>query len=147
MARHFRTLEALLAADTEALQEVPDVGPVVAGHVVAFFAEPANRELLERLRAAGVHWPAVLAPAAGAPLAGRSFVLTGTLESMSRDEASRRLAALGARVSGSVSARTSVVVAGPGAGSKLARAEALGLEVWDEPRLLAELARLGENEA
>ncbi len=147
LARHFRTLEALLAADTEALQEVPDVGPVVAGHVVAFFAEPANRELLERLRAAGVHWPAVLAPAAGAPLAGRSFVLTGTLESMSRDEASRRLAALGARVSGSVSARTSVVVAGPGAGSKLARAEALGLEVWDEPRLLAELARLGENEA
>ncbi len=146
LAQHFGSLEALQAADAVALQEVPDVGPVVAAHVVAFFAEPANRDLIARLRAAGVHWPDVAAPnLQAAPLAGRSFVLTGTLEAMSRDEATRRLTALGAKVAGSVSTRTDVVVAGPGAGSKLARAEALGIEVWDEQRLLVELARHGET--
>ena len=140
LARHFRTLEALLAADAETLQEVPDIGPVVAGHVLAFFAQEANRRLLDRLRTAGVQWPDMEAATTAAPLAGRSFVLTGTLQSMPRDEATRRLVELGARVSGSVSAHTGVLVAGAGGGAKRSRAEALGIEIWDEERFLAELA-------
>ena len=147
LAQHFGTLDGLLAADGAALQEVPDVGPIVAGHVLSFLAEPANRKLLQRLLAAGIHWPEVERPRQQAPLSGRSFVLTGTLETMTRDEATQRLVALGARLASSVSARTSVVVAGPGAGSKLARAEALDIEVWDEQRLLAELASHGSDSA
>ncbi len=143
LARHFGTLEALMAADAEVLQQVPDVGPVVAAHVVAFFAVPENRALIGRLLEAGIVWPAVEKPAASAPLAGRTVVLTGTLEAMTRDEAGERLARLGAKVAGSVSARTHIVVAGPGAGSKLARAEALGIEVWDEAQLLDFLRRNG----
>jgi len=145
LARHFGTLEALMAADVEALQHVPDVGPVVAGHVVAFFAVPENRALIGRLLEAGIAWPAVERPAASAPLAGKTVVLTGTLETMTRDEAGERLARLGAKVAGSVSARTHIVVAGPGAGSKLARAEALGIEVWDEAQLLDFLSRNGAD--
>jgi len=141
LARHFGTLDALMAADADALQQVADVGPVVAGHVVAFFAVPENRALIRRLLAAGIAWPAVEKPAASAPLAGKTVVLTGTLESMTRDEAGERLARLGARVAGSVSARTHIVIAGPGAGSKLARAEALGIEVWDEAQFLDFLRR------
>lgn len=145
LAQDFRALEPLMAASVERLQQVPDVGPVVAGHVAAFFADPRNRALVARLLAAGVRWPPVEAAAEGAPLAGATVVLTGALESMSRDEAGARLMRLGARVAGSVSAKTRLVVAGPGAGSKLAKAEALGIEIWDEARLLAFLEAHGLN--
>ncbi len=143
LACHFGTLEPLLAADATRLQQVPDVGPVVAGHLAAFFVDQRNRELVARLVASGVHWPAVEKPAGGGPLDGVSVALTGTLESMTRDQAGERLAALGARVSGSVSAKTGLLVAGPGAGSKLSKAQALGIDVWDEARLLAFLREHG----
>ncbi|MBK6286143.1 MAG: NAD-dependent DNA ligase LigA [Gammaproteobacteria bacterium] len=146
LARHFGNLDALMAADAEALQQVPDVGPVVAGHVQAFMGEPRNRALIERLRCAGIEWADTEHPPASAPLAGASVVLTGSLESMSRDEAGERLARLGAKIAGSVSARTRLVIAGPGAGSKLDKANSLGVEVWDETRLL-EFLRANERMA
>jgi DNA ligase (NAD+) len=130
-----------MAADEETLRQVPDIGPVVAAHIANFFAEPHNREVIAALRAAGVHWTEG-APqrAADGPLAGQTVVLTGGLASMSRDEAGARLEALGAKVSGSVSKKTSFVVAGEAAGSKLVKAQELGVEVWDEDKLLAYLA-------
>ncbi len=144
LARHFGTLEGIAAADEDHLQTVRDVGPVVAGHVARFFAQVENLDVIARLRAAGVRWPD-LAPEGGglAPLAGRTYVLTGTLAGMSRDEAKARLEALGARVSGSVSKRTTAVIAGAEAGSKLARAEELGIPVLDEDGLAALLRAPG----
>ncbi|MDO4709109.1 MAG: NAD-dependent DNA ligase LigA [Pseudomonadota bacterium] len=141
LARHFGSLEALMAADEAALQQVPDIGPVVAAHILHFFAEPHNREVISALRAHGVHWPEG-APqrASDGPLSGKTVVLTGTLERMSRDEASAKLEALGAKVSGSVSKKTALLIAGAAAGSKLAKAQDLGLEIWDEAQLLAFLA-------
>jgi DNA ligase (NAD+) len=141
LARHFGALDPIMAADEETLRQVPDIGPVVAAHIANFFAEPHNREVIAALRAAGVHWTEG-APqrAADGPLAGQTVVLTGGLASMSRDEAGARLEALGAKVSGSVSKKTSFVVAGEAAGSKLAKAQELGVEVWDEDKLLAYLA-------
>jgi DNA ligase (NAD+) len=141
LARHFGALEPLMQADEDTLRSVPDVGPVVAARIAHFFAEPHNREVIAALRANGVHWSEG-APqrAAEGPLAGLTMVLTGGLASMSRDEAGARLEALGAKISGSVSKKTSVVVAGEAAGSKLAKAQELGLEIWDEARLLAFLA-------
>ena len=116
-----------MAADEEALRTVPDIGPVVAARIAHFFAEPHNREVIAALRANGVHWKEG-APqrASDGPLAGKTVVLTGGLTSMSRDEAGARLEALGAKVSGSVSKKTSFVVAGEAAGSKLAKAQELG---------------------
>ncbi len=143
LARHFGALEPLLEADAIRLQQVPDVGPIVAGHVASFFADQRNRALVARLLEAGIHWPAVEMPAGGGPLDGASVVLTGSLESMTREAAGELLTRLGARVSGSVSAKTRLVVAGPGAGSKLAKAESLGIEVWDEERLLGFLREHG----
>ncbi|MDX1593456.1 MAG: NAD-dependent DNA ligase LigA [Gammaproteobacteria bacterium] len=142
LAARFGDLPALRDADAEALQRVPDVGPVVANHVVAFFAEAHNREVIDDLLAAGVCWEAQ-EPAAEpehAPLAGRTLVLTGTLESMTRADAKTRLQALGARVSGSVSKKTAFVVAGSEPGSKLDRAHELGVEVLDESAFLECLA-------
>ena len=141
LARHFGALAPLMAADEEALKDVPDVGPVVAARIAHFFAEPHNREAIAALQAAGMHWSEG-APqrAADGPLAGKTVVLTGGLAAMSRDEAGARLEALGAKVSGSVSRKTSLVVAGEAAGSKLAKARELGLEIWDEAALLAFLA-------
>ena len=141
LARHFGALDPIMAADEDTLTHVPDVGPVVAGHIAHFFAEPHNREVISALRAAGVHWKEG-APqrAVDGPLAGQTVVLTGGLESMSRDEAGARLEALGAKVSGSVSKKTSFVVAGEAAGTKLAKAQELGVDIWDEARLLAFLA-------
>ena len=138
LARHFGALEPLMAADEEALMAVPDVGPIVAARIAHFFAEGHNRDVITALRANGVHWPEG-APqrAMDGPLAGMTVVLTGGLASMSRDEAGARLEALGARISGSVSKKTGVVVAGEAAGSKLAKATELGLEIWDEETLLA----------
>jgi DNA ligase (NAD+) len=142
LANHYRSLDKIMAADVEGLQEVPDVGPVVAAHIEAFFHQAHNRKVIDKLRAAGIHWPAIKAPAREAqPLAGKTVVLTGTLGSMTRDEARERLQRLGAKVAGSVSAKTSLVVAGEAAGSKLDKANALGVEVIDEATLLALLGR------
>jgi DNA ligase (NAD+) len=137
LAQHFGALEALMQADVDTIQQVPDVGPVVAARVTAFFADAGNRRIIERLRAAGVRWSDLEARgAAEQPLAGRTFVLTGTLASLTRDEAGDRLRALGAKVAGSVSKKTDYVVAGADAGSKLQKARDLGVPVLDEQALL-----------
>ena len=141
LARHFGALDPLLDADAAALLEVPDVGPVLAEAIHDFFAEPHNREVIAQLRAAGVHWPeGPPQRAAAGPLAGVSVVLTGTLPTLSREAAKAMLEAAGAKVAGSVSAKTHYVVAGADAGSKLAKAESLGVPVLDEAGLHALLA-------
>ncbi len=141
LARWFGSLDALMQADEAALLAMPDVGPVVAARIQHFFADPHHREVIAGLRAAGLTW-AEAAPqrAAEGPLAGATVVLTGGLASMTRDEAGAKLEALGAKLAGSVSKKTSLVVAGEAAGSKLAKALELGLPVWDEAALLAFLA-------
>ncbi len=141
LARFFGSLDALASADEPALLEVPDVGPIVARRIAAFFHEPHNRQVIADLRLAGVDWPEG-APqrAQDGPLAGKTVVLTGSLSAMSREEAGVRLEALGAKVAGSVSRKTNLVVAGQAAGTKLEKARELGIEVWDEARLLAFLA-------
>ncbi|SPC13874.1 NAD-dependent DNA ligase LigA [Cupriavidus taiwanensis] len=144
LARHFGKLDALMAADEAALLEVNDVGPVVAQSIAHFFAEPHNVEVIEQLRAAGVHWPESEPEAkAPAPLSGKTFVLTGTLPTLSREDAKELLEAAGAKVAGSVSKKTDYVVAGAEAGSKLDKAEALGVPVLDEAGMLALLAQAG----
>ncbi|WP_427309780.1 NAD-dependent DNA ligase LigA [Cupriavidus sp. H39] len=144
LAKHFGKLDALMAADEAALLEVNDVGPVVAQSIANFLAEPHNVEVIEQLRAAGVHWaesePLARAPA---PLSGKTFVLTGTLPTLSREDAKELLEAAGAKVAGSVSKKTDYVVAGAEAGSKLDKAEALGVPVLDEAGMLALLAEVG----
>ena len=138
LAEHFGALDALLAVDEERLRHVPDVGSVVAAAIRAFFQEPHNLEIIARLRAAGVRWPETAPPASGdRTLAGKTVVLTGTLESLSRDQATARLRTLGAKVAGSVSKKTDYVVAGRDAGSKLDKARELGVTVLDELGLLA----------
>jgi len=141
LARHFGALASLMEAEESLLKDVPDVGPIVAAHIAHFFAEPHNREAIAALQAAGMHWPEG-APqrASDGPLAGKTVVLTGGLSAMSRDEAGAKLEALGAKVAGSVSKKTSLVVAGEAAGSKLAKAQELGIEIWDEAAMLAFLA-------
>jgi DNA ligase (NAD+) len=137
LAGHFGSLEALMAADLAAVQQVPDVGPVVAARVVGHFADAAHRGIVERLREAGVHWPAPVPSSATAqPLAGLTFVLTGTLGTMTREAAEDALRSLGARTSGSVSKKTRFLVAGADAGSKLRKAAELGVRVLDEAALL-----------
>jgi DNA ligase (NAD+) len=136
LAAHFGEIDSLMAADIESVQQVPDVGPVIAAHVVEFFADDANRRVIDRLRRAGVSWPSVSKASGGSqPLSGLTFVLTGTLESMPREEAEDALRALGAKAAGSVSKKTSYVVAGRDAGSKLKKAEELGVPVLDENAL------------
>jgi len=142
LARHFGTLERLRQAREEELVEVPDVGPIVAGHVYAFFQEPHNLEVLDQLAQAGLRWQPLEAPSGAQPLDGQTWVLTGTL-GMPRARAKGLLESLGARVSGSVSARTTVVLAGADAGSKLRKAEKLGVEVIDEEAFLALLTDHG----
>jgi DNA ligase (NAD+) len=141
LARHFGGLEGLENADEEALQAVPDVGPVVAAHVAGFFRQPHNREVIGELIKAHIHWPAETpASAAAQPLAEKTFVLTGSL-SRPRGVVKDQLEALGAKVTGSVSQKTDYLVAGADPGSKLAKAEKLGVAVLDEAaleRLLAE---------
>lgn len=133
LAQHFGKLEALLGSNADEIQQVPDIGPVVAAHVAAFFASPEHRKVIERLREEGVRWADVAKPSVeGQPFAGMTFVITGTLDSMSREEAQEALIALGAKVSGSVSKKTRYVVAGAEAGSKLKKANELGVEVLDE---------------
>ena len=140
LASHFGTLEALMEADREALEKVADVGPVVAAHVHTFFQQPHNRTTIEALRRAGVHWEETTMVAGPTPLEGQTWVLTGSMESMTRDDGKARLQALGAKVSGSVSKKTTCLVAGEAAGSKLTRAEQLGVEVLDEATFLERLA-------
>jgi DNA ligase (NAD+) len=133
LARHFGNLDALMAADLDRLQQVPDVGPVVAASVARFFAEPHNIEVIEQLRAAGVNWPEGEALATvSSPIAGKTFVLTGTLPTLTRDEAKDMIEGLGGKVVGSVSKKTDYVVAGAEAGSKLDKAQALGVTILDE---------------
>ncbi|HKJ88488.1 MAG TPA: NAD-dependent DNA ligase LigA, partial [Gammaproteobacteria bacterium] len=137
LAARFGTLEALMAANEETLQEVPDVGPAVASSLVAFFRQPHNREVMDGLLEAGVHWPAPERESVpeGPDLEGIRVVLTGTLEHQTREEAKAALEARGAQVTGSVSSKTTYVVAGAEAGSKLDKAESLGVPVLDEAGL------------
>jgi DNA ligase (NAD+) len=141
LARHFGGLDAIMEAEVDQLLQVPDVGPVVAESIHTFFQQPHNREVVEQLRAAGVSWeegePQAAKPL---PLAGLTVVLTGTLPTLSRDEAKDLLEAAGAKVAGSVSKNTSYVVAGAEAGSKLDKANELGVPVLDEDGLRRLLA-------
>jgi len=137
LAQTFGDLEPLMSVTLDELMVVDDVGPIVASHIRAFFEVQQNRAVIQELRALGVHWPIRPGKAlpTGIDLSGQTWVLTGTLESMTRDEASDRLRALGAKVSGSVSTKTTVLVAAPGAGSKLSKAKDLGVTVMDEAAL------------
>ena len=139
LARYFGTLEALMAADGLTLMQVPDVGPVVADSIHAFFAENHNREVIARLQAAGVRWENISVVSVQGPMAGKTVVLTGSLPTISRDDAKAMIEAAGGKVSGSVSARTDFVVAGEAAGTKLEKALSLGIEVLDEAGLLQRL--------
>ena len=140
LARYFRTMEAILEAPVERLQTAPEIGPVVAASVRAFADEPANQKLVNELRAAGVNMtsqapePGIEAPGR---LTGQTFVITGTLDAMSREDATAALERLGAKVAGSVSKKTSYLVAGRDAGSKLEKAQKLGIETLDEAAFLA----------
>ncbi len=138
LARHFGTLDALMLASVEDLEAVADVGPIVARHVHAFFDEARNREVIDQLLAAGVNYPPEQAVSADTlPLSGNTYVLTGSLSTRSRSEAKAALEALGAKVSGSVSKKTTAVIAGDEPGSKLEKAQALGVPVLDEAGLEA----------
>ena len=139
LAEHFMTLDAMLSASVEALEDVDDVGPVVAQHIRAFAVDERNRMILDELQAAGISWPDVALDAGDGPLAGTTWVVTGKLVAMSREEAESRLRALGAKTASSVSKKTTSVVAGPGAGSKRKRAETLAIPIIDESALLVVL--------
>jgi DNA ligase (NAD+) len=133
LAQEFGDLEPLMQADVEVLQEIHDIGPVVAQHIAGFFAESHNREVIRKLRTAGVRWEPVAITGAP-PLKGKSFVLTGTL-SMSRNQLKDKLQAAGAKVTGSVSKKTDYVVVGENPGSKAAKARELEVEILDEAGL------------
>ncbi len=145
LANTFQSLEALRAADLEALKKTPDVGDITAEWIIDFFQAPHNLEVVDRLIAAGIHWDAPVAPTRQ-PLNGESWVVTGTLSSMGRDEATQLLQTLGARVSGSVSSKTKCVVAGEKAGSKLEKAEKLGIPVLNEEQFIALMKEHGQIE-
>lgn len=141
LARHFGKLDAIMDATEDQLLQVPDVGPIVAQSIHTFFRQEHNREVVEQLRACGLHWEeGEPSPVAQLPLAGKTFVLTGTLPTLSRDEAREMLEAAGAKVAGSVSKKTDYVVAGEEAGSKLDKARELGITVLDEVELRALLS-------
>jgi DNA ligase (NAD+) len=141
LARHFGSFEALQAADEAALLQVPDVGPVVATNIAHFFSEPHNRDTIGHLRELGIHWQNyVVKPTEALPLVGKTYVITGTL-SRSRDEIKADLEGLGAKVAGSVSKKTTALIAGENAGSKLEKAESLGVAVLDEAALSVLLTR------
>lgn len=137
LAKHFGDLPALMQASNEELQLIPDVGPVVAKRIVSFFAQAHNREVIDQLVAAGLHWPVTEAKIdIVGPLQGQIFVLTGSLQTFDREQASQLLETLGAKISSSVSKKTTVLVAGAEAGSKLAKAQSLGITIWNETDLL-----------
>ena len=144
LANHFTTLDALQSASLEQLLAVADVGTVVAEHIKGFFSEQHNQTVIASLLAAGIHWPDIAQlEVTEQPLAGQTIVLTGTLSAMGRDDAKAALQRLGAKVSGSVSAKTHAVIAGENAGSKLAKANELNVPVWDEARMLALFEQYG----
>ena len=136
LALHFVDLDKLTAAKEDELIEIEDVGPVVAHHIYTFFRQTHNLDVIQRLLEAGVNWPEEKPVYANSELAGKTIVLTGTLENLSRSEAKEKLLALGAKVAGSVSAKTDYVVAGRDAGSKLNKAQSLGIDVVDEATLI-----------
>ena len=142
LAQHFLTLDELMAAPADILEGVDDVGPIVARHIRAFASDDRNRGVLSALLEAGVMWPALTAQDGDGPLSGESWVVTGKLDSMSRDEVEQRLRALGAKTASSVSAKTSTVLAGPGAGSKRKKAESLGVPIIDEAQWLRMMEEL-----
>jgi DNA ligase (NAD+) len=141
LAQHFRDIAALRRADEDEIQRVPDVGPVVAKNVAAYFQDPENAQIVDRLLADGITWPAPAPVDAQSALAGKTFVLTGTLESLTREAAEETIVQLGGKVSGSVSKKTHYVVAGTEAGSKLKKAGQLGVAVLDEAAFLKMLKR------
>nr|WP_136252468.1 NAD-dependent DNA ligase LigA [Ningiella ruwaisensis] len=137
LALHFLSLDKVISANLDELTEVADVGEVVAHHIYEFMREPANLDIIRQLQEAGVNWPDIeVASAEQQPLAGKTLVLTGTLSQMGRSEAKAKLQELGAKVSGSVSAKTDLLIAGEKAGSKLSKANELGIEIWDEQKLV-----------
>lgn len=144
LALHFSSLDELIQAQADELQEIEDIGPVVAHHIETFFQQPENRAVIERLEAAGVHWPDEEPAWQDSELNGKTLVLTGTMDALSRSEAKEKLLALGAKVAGSVSGKTDYLVAGRDAGSKLTKAEKLGVTVVDESQLLKWLGRESE---
>jgi DNA ligase (NAD+) len=137
LARHFGQLDDLMSASEDQLMQVSDIGPVVAASLRAFFDQAHNREVVEQLRALGVHWPEMQAASrSGLALSGKTLVITGTLPSLSRDQAKELIESAGGKVAGSVSQKTDYLVAGAEAGSKLLKAQTLGVTVLDEPQLL-----------
>lgn len=147
LVMHYGSLDEIMEAKTSSLEKVADIGPIVARHIRLFFLNNNNVLQIAELRACGVSWPDVVVDRDSQPLADQTFVLTGSLEQMTRGEAKAELIKLGAKVAGSVSKNTNCVVAGPGAGSKLSKAEELGIKVISEDEfvtLLAELAELAE---
>ena len=141
LANNFGAIELIAQASAEELLEIDDIGPVVARHIVNFFRNPDNLSIIEALRNAGVRWADIdLSSQDSQPLKGQTWVLTGGMQIMSRAEAKDALQALGAKVASSVSAKTTRVVAGPGAGSKLSKALALEVAVMDEAQFLVFLA-------
>jgi DNA ligase (NAD+) len=140
LAKYFGTMQALMDAQMEDLLAVNDVGPVVANSIISFMSESHNREVIEQLLASGIEFQ-VEEQIAGVDLSGKTFVLTGTLPTMSRDQAKALLEAAGAKVAGSVSQKTSYVVAGSDAGSKLEKANELGISILDEATLMKILGR------
>lgn len=146
LAKEFGDLPALMQAGEAKLLCIPDIGPVVAKRIVAFFAQPHNREVIDALRQAGVYWPVTDGKAGTVgPLNGQTFVLTGSLQAFTREEAGEKLEALGARIASSVSKKTTVLVAGEQAGSKLDKAKSLDVPVWSESDLLTFLAEQGRG--
>ena len=136
LANHFGNLSAIQSATQEALEDVADVGPIVAKHIVTFFSQTHNQEVINNLLTARVHWPDAEVKAEQ-PLRGKIFVITGTLKGMKREEVKQRLLALGAKVSGSVSKKTDYVIVGSDPGSKAEKARKLEVEILDEAGFLS----------
>ena len=145
LANHYGDLPPIIAADSESLEQVADIGPVVARHIDTFFANEVNLTLIGELQKSGIRWPPVEIAARNQPLQGQTYVLTGTLQEMPRTVAKTRLQALGAKVAGSVSKNTDVVVTGLGAGSKLGKAEELGIKILNEGEFLDLLDTLSKQ--
>jgi DNA ligase (NAD+) len=143
LAQHFRSIEALRGATEDEVQRVQDVGPVVAQQVARYFLDPDNSAMVDELLEAGIDWPTPAAPEVDTALSGKTFVLTGTLEGMTREQAQEAIVAAGGKVSGSVSKKTHYVVAGAEAGSKLDKARKLGVRVLDEAELVKLLTEAG----
>jgi DNA ligase (NAD+) len=146
LAEHFLTLDAIKQADEEKLVEVDDVGKIVAQHILFFFRQPHNNEVVDALINTGIHWPEIEAKEEKTlPLAGKIYVLTGTLQQIKRNDAKTALQALGAKVSGSVSSKTDCVIAGEAAGSKLTKAQELNIPIINEDELSALLLKLNKT--